>query len=447
MSTIKGFMGNQALVVNTPGTVAQFGELSTRSLTFSREKGYYESTGIPNIRFISFSAKDDSNAKIVVPTNVKNHLLAVGDYIYGRYNAGTITTVINDLIADMLAEFNTGTITISAVVINELVVDAVTPTKRLPDSIQWTLVDSSDSSTHHLTVWFSDVYFQLQYDEFEIVVVPPLLPEVDAFYNTNANVGIALNGINPKTIIDAVDIAMGTDPYTILVSTAVVWHEHNNFGSGSRTVYWTTIIYGDAGNTPENIRLALRDYLSDNANTALTVDKWEEMFPTIFESNEYFVVPLWNRVMGTVPTIIYSPISKPGGSVQTAKNNVPFTALDIFWNQYLAVTTSIYQDISVLLIGAPTNTASNDFDFTLKYPDYLNIPLSHPDSNRMSPDTIGFVTFLATLLEGASRLTATTPHNQIPTGFTRVIRSGKIYLSGNYGGTQFYAVSKNSFAA
>lgn len=447
MFTIKGFMANESLVANAPGLIAQFGEISTQGLTYSREKGFYSHSGSDNVKFISFLSINELGGQAEVPSNVVEHLIEVGDYLYTRFNNGTITNNIPALVNDILDTFNVGDITIENVLINELVSDINQANKRLPDYLSWEMTDAINPSiTYALKVWFSDEYFRVQYDEYEIIAIPPLA-NVDDFYQNNSAVGIALSQVTPRTIIDKAEEEAGNHPYTNLVPMSVQWREHSDFGIATRMVDWYFVQYGVAANSPDAMNQAIRDYLSDPANTNLDITDWQEMFPGVFETSEYFLVPFWDKTVTGIPTPVYSPVMKSGRALSVCKLNVAFTSTDVWWNQYLSLTTFIYQAIGSGVIGAPTNTANNDFDFAIKYPDYLNIPLTHTDAGKMSPTTQGFVTFINRMIQYAETVSLSTPQSSFDPGYSRVTRNAKVYMTGVYEGTRYFVISKLSYTA
>lgn len=444
MTIIKGFLTNASLVSNVDNVVAQFGELSDISNTFSRRKAFYQSTVSAEQGLVVFSAKDGIT-HVTTTSNDRANIFALSDYVYDRYNASTITATAGDLITDIETDLTAGTVTISNVAIGEIISDVVTPTKRLPDYVSFHIVDTLDSSEHDITVWFCDANFQSQYDEYEILVVSPLLGNVDDLYASNSDVGVSLAAVTLPAYQAAIETAKGVYPPTKVKAVNFTWNEHSDFGSNTRTMAWTLVFYGNEGDSPANIRTALRDWLEDVGNTAIAAADWQEMFPEIFESTDYYIIPLWNRVHTPVPTVLYSPMGNPTAALATAKANVPFTALDAFWNPNLTLTTATWQQLMFLAIGAPTNTTNNDFNFAIKFNDYMNVPLTHIDAAHMSAETQAFVAFLTQLLQGAETLTVSTPLNQLPQDMDRVQKSGKLYLTGLYDGTQYYAIAKGSY--
>lgn len=446
MFTIKGFMANEALFSNIPQEVYQFGELSTRSLTYAKEKGFYSNPSIPDIRFVSFISKDQSDVLFPVPTFASNHLLAVGQYLYNRYNASTITTDTNALISEITAQFNSPTVNISLMEIVNIAIDFSNNTKRLPEYIHWIVEDVVANEIYDLYVWFGDQYFATQYTDFEIVVIPPI-PNVNNFYGTVASLDLVLAGITQGSIINQVDNKSEGFPYTHLVSRRVRWHEHFDFGTALRDVEWTFLIYGTAGLAEEFQFEAIRNFLANPFNTNLPLNIWQTVFPRVYETSEYFVIPYWEQVSTNIPTPIYRAMSKPASAVSLAVGNIPLVADQLFLETNTTTVGFIYQGIMGLVIGSPSNTSNLDFNISNKFPDYIDIPLTHPDAGRMSPDTQEFVTKINQLIQVAETLNLLTPLSQLPVGVSRVQRAGKVYASGTALGTRYFVITKLSYTA
>lgn len=447
MYNVKGFIINENLLSNAPNQVAEFGELSTKAMTYSRDKGFYKDDNNDFVRFVSFKSKDNSDNSTALPATITNHILAMGKYLYTRFNAANITNSIPTLINDIQTEFNSATLNLTNISINQLISSTGNSAKRLPDYLQWTATDTTSGTVEFTTtVWFSDTYFRSQYDEYELLLIAPL-PVIDNFYQTNAAVGTALAAVTPKSITTKIDQLAGDDPYTDILVLTTQWQEHSNFGTNTRSVDWYFVSYGVAGSNPDYQNQMIQDYLSNPTNTQLNISYWQEMFPGVFETSEYYIVPFWNRIITNIPTALYSPTVKVGKAVATTQQNVPFTASTQWWNDYLCVTNTIYQCLTINVIGSPTNTSNNDFDFTIKYPDYINVSLSDPDAARMSQSTQGFVSFLTTMLQYAQILTSTTSQNQLPVGYSKITRGGKLFLTSVYEGTRYFAMSKVSYTA
>jgi hypothetical protein len=81
MYNLKGFIGIDALVNNTVGTIAPIGEASTWALTFSKERSEYISADSAGVRLIGLSSTQDG-VKVVVSDDFVEHVLEVTKWVY-----------------------------------------------------------------------------------------------------------------------------------------------------------------------------------------------------------------------------------------------------------------------------------------------------------------------------------------------------------------------------
>jgi hypothetical protein len=94
-----------------------------------------------------------------------------------------------------------------------------------------------------------------------------------------------------------------------------------------------------------------------------------------------------------------------------------------------------------MALGNPTNVAA-DYSFAAKYPDYMDVDSSSADFARMAQYTQDFTVALNAALERAKDLTFTSP---IPVGYTRVVRSGKVYLAFTYDAFTYMVLAQISY--
>ncbi len=454
---LKGFLVDEALASAVSGTVSQFGQVSDYSRTFSTTKTSFsnEATDV-NIRYESFYAVNQTGTNVAIPADAIAHVLAVGAWVYGRVAASSIVNEaapFTNFITQFIAQFSVGNLAISSVSLDTLVQSAQTAGQYCPDYIQWTATDSANgNATYTFKVWFIDASFQNQYDQFQIVVVPPFSP-VDGFNDTQANVNLKLSAQTLAGNIAAINTTIGNHPPTAITTQSYTWFEPSTSGGNgniSSPTVWSFIVYGPLGLHTTNLANAVVAYLENVANTALSPAQWQAMFPSVFQAINYFIVPLWNKVVEVGPIPLFSPVANFGNimtDVQSALPSSIFTSISApqsFYNQYLYGTTTVWQDLFLWIIGAPTNSNA-DFDFHAKFPDYLNISLTDPNSAKMSAITVGFVQFLETLLTTALTLTLATPLSAMPSGIQSTQINGLLYAEGTYNGISYLAISKGSY--
>jgi len=440
MNSIKGFISLPTLANNLPGQVGLFGELSTVSATFSRNKSNYaDPIAYPGVELVGFTTKTDAGSQITLTGTVSDHVLAVAYWVYTQYNASTIPANANKaaFIASLIAEFPEMT----SVTINEILNGTLS--QRLPDYISWTFDDAGTSNV--IKIWFSDARFQSQYDDYEIIVIPPITV-IDQLIATTAVVAGLVHAVTPSVIISKVAIASGGVPYTRLVSQPVTWNDPGIPGSTLITE-WTVLIYGLAGNDADLIKNQIREYIA--AHSSSTV--WPTVYPSLYAENEFTIIPLWTNVAvpeAALDVALYTPSARVGSLQAIATANLPTSygsavLLPTYLNAQLTVSSAFWRSISFLAVGNPNNIGSQ-FSFKNKYADYMNLDTSSPDWGRMSLTTRNFIVALNAALEQALTLTELGP---VPMGYSRVLRNGKVYISFSYSGFNYLILTAGSYTA
>jgi hypothetical protein len=174
MFILKAFAEHAQLVSNTLGVVNAIGELSTRSLTFAREKGQYRAAATDPIRLVTFTSANDATPT-TLSTAQSNHVLTIVDGLYDYMFAHP-----GENFSDTIHDYMLATFAASAedFVVGPIVNDG---TNYICEWIQWSAKSVTGWTATTLKVWLSDAAFQAQYDDFQIVVVPPITNLNDFF--------------------------------------------------------------------------------------------------------------------------------------------------------------------------------------------------------------------------------------------------------------------------
>lgn len=440
MNIVKGFASIPALANNLPGQVGQFGEVSTYSATFSRNKSNYSNAvTAAGVEFVGFTTKNNAGTVVTLSQVVSDHILSVIKWVLGRHIASAIPANANKsaFIGSLTTEFPL----MSAVVINEILNGTPTVALRMPDYISWTFTDSGTPNL--IKVWFSDSRFRTQYDDYEVVIIPPI-PIIDQLNNNSAAVTALIAGYRPSQLLNAIATVAANVPYTMVVSKTLVW---NSPGVSVATLNtdWTAVIYGAAGNDNEIIKNAIRNYIG--THSLLTV--WNEVYPTLYAENEFIVIPMWNDVAIAASGLdygIYSAGVNVGELIPTATAKIPSTyaqsvVLSVFLGANLVVANAFFRSLSFMMIGNPGNIGGI-YSMRQTFPDYIDVQTDSPDFGRMTLDTRNFVVHLNDALEKALTLTDI---SAIPVGYTRLVRDGVVYLGFTEGAYSYLVVTKHSF--
>ena len=182
MYWLKGFVNIDALANNTPGSVAALGELSNISLSYSIEKGYFNRHDYEKVEFVSFTSKKDTTV-ITAPAKYTDHIIKVAEWMYDQALAKKFTDDEEAFRVLLLAQYGSE---IADFECGKMVTEKGI---WLPSYIAWKYDLAGEENL--IRVWFSDAAFKAQYDDYQIVVVPPIEP-VDTFQLTKAKVAEAL---------------------------------------------------------------------------------------------------------------------------------------------------------------------------------------------------------------------------------------------------------------
>lgn len=428
MYSLKGFIEVSGLVDNTVGATSAIGELSTFSATFTKEQGVYISASYPNIQLLSFSSLQDS-AQIPVPDAYQKSTFAVAGVVYTGINDLSNTSDRAQFLQTLVSLIGTGYQNVDC---GEMVQQGQ---HWAPEWVSWNPANSND----FFKIWFSDTSFQAQYDEYSIIVIPPFTP-LDNFFLAGAKVDAALNAVTPTYIVTQMQSAKNGHPETYLQVESYDYHNPDKTADYVGAQFGV-VIYGTYGNNDDAIRDAIVDYIL--ANSTHTRDEWTKILPDLFKRTEFVIIPFYDTMAIPNKTLnagVYSPVV-PVKKVFSAVEAVCSDYADTHITTYLEMMSHNYKSLILAVCGGPDNR-NNKFYITDYYSDYIAVPTSSPDFSRMSSTTQDFAIQLATLLQKAEDLTAV---NQVPAGFTRVVRNKMVFLAMSVNKIQYLALAKYNF--
>lgn len=434
MNILKAFAQIGPLVDNAVGVVAPIGELSDMSKTFAREKTYHVHAEFPNEALTSFSYKVNDKPTQLTDAIAYQALVAV-NWVYVQAKGGFLDERKDSF--QQLFKQNNGD--------KYDLIDSGTMIAFgrywAPEYIEIAPVNKSGDT--RWKIWFADSSFANQYDEYTILVIPPLLP-VDQFYDSYNDVKDLVAGIRQDEVLARADVAKGVFPYTVLRPDVFTWQDKSDKTLRLDTV-WITIVYGAAGNNLDAVKEAIRTYIL--ANSTHNRDQWAEVFPDLFTSTEFIITPLWNNY--SVPnevreTGVYSGIIPGVAALSLAQKTAKGAKYtDAHVAKVWSGVPTQYKSLMTVIVGGPENRDGIDM-FAERYPDYMNVPTTYIDFMRMSQDTRGFVMMLVDMLAKAEEMT---PNTGVPSGYNRLVRDGIVYIAKSYNKFLFLVVTKYSVQA
>ena len=431
MKIFKGFAQIGPLTDNADRVIAPVGELSTRCRTFTRDLTEHTHADFLGETLIGFSHTNNDTPGRITDADAYKILKAI-NWIYNQAR---------------LSKFSENRESFQQLFIaaNGAEYDLVDSGEMVAFGNYWApeyieIAPYQQSANYRWRVWFANESFYNQYDEFLILVVPPIV-QLDAFFDTYADVKEMVEAIEMSDIFNRLTTAVGKFPQTTQRNDVFNWTDKND-----KTLLvptnWVTAHYGLAGNNLDSVKEAIRNFIL--ANTTKTRDEWAEIFPDLFTSTEFIITPMWNDY--AVPnevreTGVYSgilPFQKAMALCHRTCKGVKYTNAHI--DRVISGLTAQHRSVSCAVVGGPENRDGIDI-FNERYPDYICVPFTHPDFMRMTQETRGFCMLLAEMLLHAEDLTK---NSGVPEGFNRLIRDGVVYLATSYKNFLYLVTSKYS---
>ena len=406
MSTysLKGFVVISNLINNTPGQTAVLGELSTWSQTYTKEKGEYRNPTIAdNMRIVSVSSKDLATGAVVVDASIADHALTVTKWAYdylltivSPVDRNVFFNAIKAQFISVATNFNFGNIV------------EFSSTVKMPESLSWSMI-TGNSNVVNIRLWFSDNAFKAQFDEYEITVIPPIIP-LDDFFLSYTNVKNKLAARTFKQNTDLMQAAKGNSPETFL-RTQTYNYIFGNDPSTAIPTNWSILVYGARGDNDDAIKNAIIDHIL--ANTTRTRAQWEAILPDLFKSPEFYLFPRWDKMAIedlSVQAGIFSPLNGTKETITFTKSKLSGIYDNTFIEDKLEIFTHPYESISIVSVGGPNNKTTEVFMSQI-YKDYINVSTQSSDFNRMSQKTRDFSVLLEQMLIMANNGADPSPSN------------------------------------
>lgn len=413
MKTIRAFLAKASYTNNVVGQISEFFELSPFALTFSKRKGEYQYINFPGDILHTFVTKDgdaDYTLGVTELDEVSSVVASAVDYMTSHLFPFDLTDLFNTVQADMagrISQLQFGAIKVGL-------------EHTLPEWIEWRSVTHVDLVVR---VWLSNEAFENQYTEYEIVTVPPI-DNLDRFFG---HYGALASELGALTITDTIgriqDFKGGVPESYTRVYTFSYINPQNT--AQSTPVNWGVLVYGKNGDNIDAIKDAIVSYVLQNSTN--TLDEWKSIFPDLFKRTEFLLYPRWDKVAIANLTdlaAIYSSISEPAETYEFALAKWPSVTAD--WvRANLSVFPFDYKAIQVVVLNGTTNVVGKTHIKTL-FPDYIPVPTSSVDFNRMSIATREWILQMVELIQIAE---TATEYSSIQNPIRRVYRDGLLYVT------------------
>jgi len=428
MYVLKGFASHDLLVNNAYGAVNTIGQLSLMGLTYAKDTGEYTHSSSANTKLTTFLSADSGVFK-APSVDTLDSVFSIINWIYTKS-----LNVSGQLYGDELAEEIIKAFQSSAknIELGEIVTDGV---YYIPE---WVSFELNAISGSYFRIWFADASFRAQYDEFEITVVPPI-ENLDTFFMSLSKVKAAVDAVGFADSLTKIEVARGECPETVLRSMTYNYIYPANTAETVAT-NWAVLVYGVAGNNIDSIKDAIIEYIL--ANSTYTREQWITILPDIFRRTEFVVAPNWTSYAienREIAAGIYSPAIKTNEVLSLIKKAAPAYS-DTHINSYSEIIAHHYKCLGLAVVGGAENRDSL-YSLTDVYPDYLAVASTSQDFNRMSEASRDFCEDLENMIIIAEKMTK---YSDIPSGYTRLIRDGVLYIVKSIGNIHYLVAAKSN---
>ena len=438
--SIYGFIRVDSLVSNENGVVAPLGELSTYGLSASIEKSYFTDVlKCPGIELVTFRNRGRSTNPVNPPPPVleANEVLKIAYWVVQEALGGFTTDSEPLFLQNLNQKFGT---TIANATVGTMETDGV---QWMPDWLRYqpyTMKDGERVYGEPVRIWFSDSAFRRQYGQYDMAIIAPV-DNLDDLHGNKAAVKQLIESRDAVALAEKIAAATGKVPPTIIQAQVYDWIDKTDLEFKVPTA-WYVVIWGPAGNNPDVIRDELVDYILDNSQFPRA--EWEKILPDLFISTEYTFVPNWDQYAKPNQTLeagLYSPSMNPQKSMELMKKGAPTYEGDHII-AYSRTASNAYRSLGFVVCGGKRNR-DGIFDFYEKFEDYIALPTTHVDFNRISPRTQAWMLKFAECILHAESMTT---ESEVPEGFSRLIRNGVVYCAFSYEKIQYLVVTKEGLS-
>lgn len=437
MYNLKGFVGIDALLGSDPSNVPAVGELSTQSRTYATGVGEYVDSNKLGYTLYAFKSATASG-EVTVPPTLLTQVIAIIDWVYTIQRSQAAATTPIGLTNALVGQFGSQATSFGC---GSLVTSG---SNKFPEYVTWinpTVVTNDPATGGQVKIWLADNSFQNQYDEHEIIVVPPVR-NIDLFLSGATSVSTALSLLTYGDQVNAVQTARGKYPPTIIVARTFDYIDPTR-ASNRIPTNWTLLIYGQSGNNIDNIKAAIQAYIT--ANSQYAAASWRPLLPDLYTATEFYLIPRWNNIAIPAMTLqsgAYSSIVFPNKEVSYVKS-IFSSVGSSFIETNLAIIPSNYKSLELLAIGDAGNQSS-EVSLADLFPDLINLPSTDTLFNMMSANTRAWISKIEQMIVVAETVTA---DSALPAGMSRAVRNNILYVVQEHNGINYLVSSKGSTPA
>lgn len=434
-SSIYLFASNNILKDNTANKTAAIGELSPFCRSYAPDVLEYSTTAYPDVEIQIFDSHNDAGVVPLVSLQT-DRLLEITNWFYDHAKVIPTNYSQNDYAIALTNRFSNF---VSEVVVSKFVSNG---THLIPRSVSFRLTVGAGTQDAIVTMWFANEAFETEYQLYTIRVQPPL-KNLDDLFKPYAAVKALVDAIKPQTTMEAIEVLKNKQPNTRTVAVTTNWIDPQN-SKNVVPLVWYAVVYGEGGNTSDNINNALRDYIQDHSTNA--IESWKVVLPDLFRNTHFLVLPRWDRfAIPQRPSIpgIYNPTSSLRETKTFTLSRLPdYSSEEI--DNFTSFTYHPYRSISLVIVAGKDNRAGAQV-FEQHITDYIGQEaINGEDFQRQSALTQEWVTMMGNLIRAAEKQAI---NAAAPSGMRAFRQGGLAYLSKKLDNVEYMVAIRANYGA
>lgn len=306
-----------------------------------------------------------------------------------------------------------------------------------PDYVSFTFV-TSNGTNYQLRVWLNNTIFFNNYPLSKIRVIVPPLPlstlYTSSIVNSTDNIFTTIQS-SATTNQQTLQSYIQSGQYSNYITYNVTFVDGNN--DAVQVLF--NILYNGTVPSAIAIRTAIRTFILGSG--VGTLSGWQSIAPSLFVTELFYLLPLWDQITTLVNTTIYPNITPVQKAISNA-DTILYDQTAGFISANLDIITSFYNNQTVLAIPDPGNDPTR-LSLAVEHPTYRDLPTNDINFITLVPKTQQFATLLGAALVVASGLTST---NTALSTYTPP-NDNRSYVTFSVGDVQYYVMMKTSYLA
>lgn len=411
MLTVKGFISIKEKISNEPTKVDPLGELPTYCVTYTKELGMYNHSNYKDVKLYTLYSKNEAMEDVELSNIIQAEILKVYTEIKSYCDNNVKPIKKDELLRTVRSNL--------ALIVNNFTIGKFVDSEsdELPAWFSFTSINNN----FRCKIWLSGKVMLYDYDEFEIMVIPPV-EDLNVFFQGLSAVEDALSRRSINDLLDIAQVAKDLHPETV---TKVLTYKWTDRLGNSIDTNWVVLIYGVAGDTSENIKDAINEYCVDHSEYDTT--EWKKYFKELFSRTEFVLIPRFD--LYSIPSLyteegMFRSIIDPNEAIQNAIYLLPY-----YSSEHIRYNTRLlpydYRGITIVSVAGDTNIEGyKKLEDILT--DYIPVNSTSTDFMRMTKETREWCLAIEEMLTVAKNLDE---NSDIPEGYRRVRRHDRLYIT------------------